>query len=295
MMIPAPRREVLAISALTLVAAPALAACDSGADTALGAALSRIEATETTVTYIEFGHTEQLTELAQEQQEPWQLYESIGGGSLTDYAGQLPQMGIDLTAAEILITAGTAPQTVTLVAGGQDEQAIADGLHAEGWEGEEVLTAEMTAPLGIAMPQVRPDGESLAVGSLEADLEWVDGGGDSLRTDDDVSDLAGCLGDVVGALLTPPEQVAAGVDAEGTSVLCVLSEDAQAQAAQIEQEVSTGRSPVTGTPYSEYFSQVSTETDGDAVRAELTMAGERTPFTVINLVMNGDLPGVEAG
>jgi hypothetical protein len=71
------------------------------------------------------------------------------GNALDTYRGPLADvLAVDLAQADTVLTAGNAPERVTLVAGGQDEDRIRSAATAAGWSGGEALDSGDLPGLG---------------------------------------------------------------------------------------------------------------------------------------------------
>jgi hypothetical protein len=304
-----------ALTATLAAAAVTLLACgsDSGAgDTALKQALNRIAATSATSAPVEFGDAERIREASGGSfQGVWGSLDGWGSSTVFHHRERLPDvLGIDLETTEAHLTVGLPPESVTLLQGGQDADAVTSASTASGWSGDDTLTLEMdpAEPLSISVPHVRPLGEDVVVGSMSADLDVVDAEGDgtTLAETPVVGELADCLGDVFAAYIVVSDAypVALGVHPADddpdlpVSVMCVLTpsvSDGERLADEIPSTITEGEIPSQpGRPYTEFFTAAEAEIlDGEhIVQVELTHTPDALANTIFGMAFRQDLPAV---
>ncbi|NDL59915.1 hypothetical protein [Phytoactinopolyspora mesophila] len=314
------RRLMTVITATLAAAAVTLVGCGSDDDggqaggTSLQQALSRVSATDATVTYIEFGDAERIREASGGSfKGVWGSLDGWGSSTLAQYRRQVPEvLGIDPEAAQMYLTVGQPPETVTLLQGGQDAEAITSASTASGWTGEDTLTLEMdpTQPISISSPHIRPLADDVVVGGTAADLGVVDADGEdtTLAGAPVVGELADCLGDVFAAYFIDSEAypTALGVrpaedDPESpVSIMCVLTpsvSDAERLAEEIPSTVAEGDMPSQGRPYAIMFEAAEAEIlDGEhVVRVELEHTDGALANVIFQMVFKRDLPVVSLG
>lgn len=260
--------------------------------------------------YVDFVHTSRLRVLADENAATWGL-QSSGTGPLVRGRDFDQQLGIDLTKADYSISSGLPPSTITLVVGGQDGTAVRSAAEDTGYQGDDVLSQDLNLqnPMTVDVAQILPDGTDIALGNRAASMNSVDTTGEALLDAPGMSEVAGCLDDVVVATVvhTAGEQrlVAVGVqvlDGGATSVMCIMAQD-EADAKSLEDSITgdlasgqVGR-PGTGpgTTYAELFpgSAVTTMSNG-VVKATMPNATTTNPSTINSMLTRRDLPGVDS-
>jgi hypothetical protein len=239
---------------------------------------------------------------------PWAELVGGTGNALDTYRGPLSDvLAVDLAKADTVLTAGNAPERVTLVAGGQDEDRIRSAATAAGWSGGDELRTSFSVeqPLSLVAGALRPMGADVAAGGPDAELGVVDGPGESLSEDASVAMPAECLGEVVVAVVsggaTPADPVhavglrrdPAAPDGAPLQVLCVAAD--AATAAAVTEAVRTGRSALTGQPYADYLADAQVEhLDGAAaaVRVVARTGPQAGPAFLLQALDSGDLPGL---
>lgn len=210
-------------------------------ETPLVQALDRIDpAAAEGLFRMEFSQYASLFELAGSDQR-WQGAAGLGG-RVSQYQHLLEEMGMQPTSADYVLAVGQLPTGVTLVAGGQDADAVTAGAQAMGYAGTDELTQQLnpSEPITVSFQKVLPVGQDVVLATMDADLAWVDGGG-SLLEQHQAGSVAQCLGDVLGAVIVDydGEIVGVGVRADGTDVISVVCiPGTTAIADQVEQDVA---------------------------------------------------------
>ncbi|AYY14403.1 hypothetical protein EF847_18615 [Actinobacteria bacterium YIM 96077] len=287
--------------------------------TALEESLSRFRADESTRSYVEFGNASRIDELSGGTVDgTWGSLAGLGSGALFQHRTELPdELAIHPSEAESAITTGQPPAALTLLQGGQDGDEITSAANDAGWTGDDVLTLDDlgTNPLAVTIPQIVPLAEDVAVGSAEADMSIVDTDGDTLAADPLVSELASCLGDVVGAGFAAagdyPTSYGVRPDEDDPDtvigIICVAppSGEAERLASDIEDAIASGEIPGSGQPYADHFVQPDVEVlagdsleNGDVndevVRVAVTQTEDSFAIELFQLAAANELPGLES-
>jgi len=243
--------------------------------------------------------------------DPLQPVAGVGLGSLYPLRQDLPSTaGIDIGRASYAVTAGSAPDAVGLLAGGQDGTGVTSRLLDTGWEQDgpvlrrprEFSKDVAATRLGLVLSQVRVTGEDVVYGTMAADLATVKATGSPAS---DLMPLLQCLGEVTAAQVDAPQAddqgarlAAVGVVAAMgggalRSILCTTwasADAATAAAAAQRQDVMTGK-VAGGKPYSELLSDATVEDlrgAGHVVRLTATPNKIELLFTMLS---RGELPG----
>ncbi|SHN46633.1 hypothetical protein [Cryptosporangium aurantiacum] len=284
---------------------------DSG--TALERALGRVAATDTTRQQITFDDTAALASLG----ETFGALSLSGVAALTTYADQAK--GLRPKSASFTVTAGRAPETVSLLAGGQDADEVEKQLTGAGWkrDGDELVAPALGAggdgsTLPIILARVRTDGEDVVYGGTDGGLSDVgspDGG--SLADDRRVAALASCLGDVVAASFVisqdpkapdGPTMTAVGVRRPKSggdtpqALACTAwstSAAADTYATEVRDALDRGASARTQRPYAELLKSATVRDVGGDEHVVSWQAG--TPdnaYLVFQMLAQSDLPAL---
>jgi hypothetical protein len=284
------------------------------------AALGRIAATDATRSAVAWDDTAALLALVGDERKP----EGFGRLAFTGYPGlglteptAEADVKLALRRATFVVSAGRAPDTVGLVAGGQRPDRVRDALTALGWklEGDRLVHPGMIARTepasrySIQLNQVRGDGEDVVIGLNKATLSSAGHpGGPTLADDARISALAECLGDVVAATVSAETgapaatAVAIGVPRpssrtdEPRAVVCVSWSDqaaADRYAEGLAGVLRGGDSRRTGRPWSELLRD--TEVDrpgGDERIVRWRAATPGRAGRVSEMLLARDLPGL---
>jgi hypothetical protein len=181
-------------------------------------ALARVGDTVNTRSSIYYDDTAALIQLGGGQPHPRTGVAALATLGASDLAATdltLQQdTGINLSGESYAITAGTSPQTLTLIAGGQDASLVTRSLEKLGWQQD---GGQLTIPASVQFSQspktssnvlmeeeiinhARPAGSDVAGGRQAAGLSQIGSPSDPTLADDPgISALASCLGDVVVA------------------------------------------------------------------------------------------------
>lgn len=313
---PAAPRRYHSLTAMTLVAVLAMAVSGCGSEdgsgdgsgdgAALSVALGRIGAAAAASQYVAFGDVTAIDELSGGTVDgPWGSLIGWGTGNTLAYQDMIHEtLGIDTAAADIALTVGTPPTTLTLFQGGQDADSITASAQEAGWSGDDVLSAELDAanPLTVSIPTLRATGSDVVLGGTDADLSLVDSEGDSLADDATLGPLADCLGEVTAALLIGAETLPYGLavrpagddNASPVGLMCVVtgsSDEAEQLGQTIVDDVESGTTGE-GRPYSDYFHEADMETLDEVVRVHLPHSDDAFGTTLFQLADTSDLPGL---
>jgi hypothetical protein len=268
-----------AVALITLVCA--VAGCSGGSGgSGLEMALSHVADTANTRSQILYDDTAELVQLVGRNPGSATGFGALrgwGASLLSTMAYLLPgDTGINLFNESYAVSAGSPPDTLSLLDGGQSASLVTSRMTRLGWKrsgarliGPPSLTADPTvSQYAQYMPQVLPSGSDVVVGSSAADLGQIGTpSGPTLAADPRISGLAQCLGNVVAAGIFSggdlgggkPAAVAVGVSQPASStavphaVVCVAwSSQAEAAnyAAELRQALSSGVSPETDERYS---------------------------------------------
>jgi hypothetical protein len=307
----------------------ALTACSGSGGDVLGAltlrvALSRIAATDDTRGYLSFDDTARLVALSgKDWGGPPGGFGSLrgqGADALVVYGAVVSERpGINLLDADYTITAGQPPHQLSMITGGQRADQITRGLTDLGWHADAGRLVspgiggykgpDELGPLALQLAQVRVAGSDLVYGGADAHLDAAGKpSGSTLAGDPRISALAGCLGDVVAAVIATPKMsgklhptaVAVGVRAPGQStdtprgVACLSwasADEAHQYASLLDRSFQEGQSGRTAKPWKEILHSISAKDVGGGehiVAWEADMPGNAT--LVIKMLQNLDLP-----
>ncbi|MFV0430142.1 MAG: hypothetical protein ACK5KO_12055 [Arachnia sp.] len=281
--------SIIAVGALIVTACtgPDSSADSSAESTALLRAMDTIDGPTGGV--VQFGDSGALRELSEaDPAGDWGLMRWWGIQSIMPQWPTVQQtLGIDLEQADYAITVNHSPGSRTVVAGGQDAQAIRDAALNSGWEGDPVLRIELDLDqqvLSSSVAWVEPDGSNVAFGGPTAHPEEES---DPASAEKGMHGLASCLGDVAAATLT--DENAAGVRVETAeswiAVVCVPG-DAQT-ASEIEEEL-TGTISWTDEPYADVFPGQTVTVEDGYVQVQLS-GGRDRPALILQLLEMGGL------
>lgn len=285
-----------------LAAAAVLLTGCSGSESETGSGSSGLESALDRVSakagggelYIEYGNTAELTTLVKENPESWKFATTYGVSPLAHLVDDETVLGMDLGTADYAVTVGRPPGVVTLVAGGQDSEAVRDTAKQLGYTGDPVLSKELDPKVieTVAVHALVTLEEDVALAGPDGDVHWIDSDDDSILADASVSSLAGCLGDPPAALLLEVDGtdvgVAIGADGNQTrSVLCLAGDQDQADA--IVEQITTGTTQ-NGVPYSELFEPVSDEVRDGIVRVVLSDSDGGPADLIFTMAIQRDLP-----
>jgi hypothetical protein len=347
------RKAVTVVTVLCVAAGPVLAGCSTksedsgGAGTGPGAtglrqALSRVAATDDTRAWVGYDAIAELTKVVGKR--PGHgfgllLLQGIEIGS-ADALNAPTDTGVAPLDADYGIVVGQQPHTVTVLGGGQQADRIGTSLTALGWarNGDRYVApapAQLTntgrkAGYGLIFAQVRPDGSDVVIGRAGTDLGIAGhpSPGKTLADDQATAALAGCLGDVVVAILTtryrsattehPAVQariphgvqldklteVAVGVRAPKSAsdtpraVVCTAWADraaADGYAGAVPGVLTDEKSLTTGLPYAQLLTHPQiTKVGGDAHVVGWTADEPNADESrlVLQMLVNADVPGL---
>lgn len=219
-----------------------------------------------------------------------------------DYINQLGQpaaptvlekLKVDMSKAVYTVSAGQAPRGITIIHGGQDAAAISAAAKSEHYSGDDVLTAtdETATPVSLHVAQIRAQDGEVVIADPKADIAWVDGEGKTLADAKGIPDILACLGDVPFVVIAGEIGVGAR-EQDGSSVAVVCTAGDQSMADSVEKAVAEGKWPARK-PYSEYFSDASTEVLGSGqMRLVATFADQVSVHEVVKMLAARALPGL---
>jgi hypothetical protein len=269
--------------------------CSSGSGgsggTGLESALSRVADTAGNRTNITYDNTAELVRLAGKNPVSKNAFGQLRGWGVPAVAQTMLELpagaGFDLFGEEYGISAGFAPKSVSLMAGGQSAAQITGHLTGLGWKNSGGL---LVAPpplkagskaglLALDAAHVQAAGSDVVFGAPEASLSQIGSPtGTTLASDPRISALAQCLGNVVAAGIysggnlggKKPAAVAVGVSQPASStatphaVVCV-SWSTRAAATHFATELRkalAGLSFVQNRPYSDFLKHATVTTVG---------------------------------
>jgi hypothetical protein len=295
------RRTVVALCAP--VAAALLAGCAAPAPAPLpadplAAALARLDGSVRG--YVEFVDLRVLASGAG----AWS--DVRGSGQLASYADRLAeQLRVDVRRADWTVTASAGGPSITLVAGGQDPDAIRAAATGAGWAGSDVLRRDLALdePVTVQAGALRPTGPDVVVGGSGARVELVDGPGPALAADPVIAALRDCLGSgvaVAGVHRRDGEPVfaagirpAPGAPTGTVSTVCAAHPTADAaagRAAAFRAETASGApAPWGGALVDPQVEQLGGA--ANVVRLTGRNAAERPPVFLVAQMARRDLPG----
>jgi hypothetical protein len=316
------RSRFLAIM-LTAITFAGVVACSDDGDgggSGLLAALDRVKATDSTRSYVEYGNAAAARSLLEADRKRFLTMSGFGMGNLRNYSKVVAKdLGFDPAAAREAITAGNPPDWSAIIWGDYDVAAVnkrfgelgierSDDGDVTTWTSSATGAIQFDSPLvTMAGPgtlnNVRTAPGSFAFSPKRDTLAWVtDPGDDTLAEDPTMKTIAGCLGDVMAAIITKSknstETVAVGVQAPSatdvTEVVCVApgTRDPASVRDQVSNELATGQSPQARRPWSELLPNAKVEVSGfpqPAVRITATPGTENPPGRVIQMLNNRDL------
>lgn len=294
----------------------------SGGGTGLTAALSRISDTSDNRSQVLYDDTAGLVALTGSQLggTGYGQLTGMGTGNLVeDYQQLQSQAGISVLGESYAISAGPPPQTVGVLAGGQNASQVTKDLTQQGWKQHGArlvmlplnLSNNLDAQTGGELSQVQPGGSDVIFGAQQADLSQAGSpSGQTLAQDPVISALASCLGNVAaagffsgyqGPVLRPAE-VAVGVTTPASktavphAVVCAAwatSSGASQYAANVTTALSSGVSPTLNEQWSKVVRQPSVTSVGGGQHVVRWQA--ETPqgaSLVFNLVDSANLPAL---
>lgn len=279
--------------ATIIVASTGCSSSGSGGSggTGLESALSRIADTASSRTMITYDNTSELVRLAGKNPVSKNTFGQLRGWGVPEVVETMLELpadaGFNPFSEDYGISAGLAPKSVSLMAGGQSAAQITGHLTGLGWKnsgGTLVAPPPVTAGskaglLALDAAKVRATGSDVVFGAPEASLSQIGSpAGATLASDPAISALAQCLGNVVAAGIysggnlggKKPAAVAVGVSQPASStaaphaVVCV-SWSTQAAAAHFATELRkalAGVSFAQDRPYSEFLKHATVTTVG---------------------------------
>lgn len=315
-------------AAITVTGLAALTACSGGGGgSGLQTALGRIANTSNNRSQIYYDDTAALVKLAGANPASTKGFaplRGLGSSGLASLAAELPgPTGIKLLGESYSISAGTQPDDVSLLSGGQDTAKVTSDLRKLGWKQEDGRLAApslastsgnaLGGTLSVFMDQVSASGSDVIFGGAGAKLGQAGSpGGQTLAQDPMISALAGCLGNVVAAwigsygtgpqLRPAPSEVAAGLlspasnSAVPRAVGCAAWPTAAAASTyqrDLTRALASGMSVSRGERFASLLTHVSVRDVGGPDHVVSWQAS--TPGAaqlVIQLVASSDLPGL---
>lgn len=242
--------------------------------TALEHALTLVDSTDDS--YIAFADQSRINELAYPE---WFLLSSVAS-PIADYPAD--ELGIDLQAAELLITVGDS----SLIHGGQNTSDITEAAETEGWSDRDGVLRQApvsTQPLTIPAPSLLPFNESVAYGASVGIFQPTE------HTLNDVprpQSLSLCLGDVISAVLMGG--VAVGVTEEG-GVICSMADGERPGelAERISSNLTAGET-LSGQPWSSYVRDVEAGSAENEARVTFTRTRSTDPTFMMTALRSGE-------
>jgi hypothetical protein len=241
----------------------------------------------------------------------------FGMGNLRNYYKVVAEdLAFDPMTSREAISAGRPPDWSAIIWGDYDVNAVNDkfaglGVERSGDGDSTTWTASADGKIRLDSPlvtiagpntlnNVRTAPGSFAFAPKRDTLSWVTSPGfDTLAKDPTMKTLAGCLGDVIAAIITRAENrtetLAVGVRAPSTTdvtdVICVApgTGDAASIRDHATGQLATGKSPQANRPWSELLPNAKVELTGSAVRITATPGPDNPPGRVINMLNNREL------
>nr|WP_042180331.1 hypothetical protein [Kibdelosporangium sp. MJ126-NF4]CEL14334.1 hypothetical protein [Kibdelosporangium sp. MJ126-NF4]CTQ88701.1 hypothetical protein [Kibdelosporangium sp. MJ126-NF4] len=284
---------------------PPSASGTAGSADGLLDALGKAKATPETRAYVEYGRPSATKD--------WKSLGGTGYTNLYNYAElTTSRLKFDPRKFTTALSVGQPPNTATILWGEYDTGALnqafaeaqgkrADVNGAAVWTLGEDNGYQTQGPLADAVPPVGFNKVRVAVGSFAfagsaASLAMVtDPGTETLAKDPENAALAGCLQDVVAAIISRvpenPTPTGIGSRADGTEVLCVLPPAGQAEDVRkkIEDKVGTG-ARLTGQPWKDVLTNVQTEVVTGQSQVVRMTAKAPQPGVLFTALANRDLP-----
>ena len=307
-----------------VLAAACLAGCSGsggdGAASGLAAAMDSVSGSGPAAEYFEYGDLAALRKLgvlhpdATQGTGPlfdprWSQVAGIGASDLAAFGAVLPKLiEVNPLAADSAVTIGNPPNRATRIDGSTDSKAVSAKLTALGAKARKFgSTAGLSfgpdnaintssklganpnyGSLAITLNQIAVTDDTFVTSRNAATLEKALSPGDqSLLDTPHFGDLAGCLGDVAGAIVlaasdpdTRSTLIAVGVrtpssaDAAVDDVLCILPKAGEQHAVHqsIAQRLAPDATdPIANSPVSQYVAKTAVDDTGDLVRAVVTL------------------------
>jgi len=315
-------RPVLA-SVLVTVAA----GCSTGgtAGDGLEAALARVADTANNRSAIYYDNTTELVTLTgKDLRAETNGYAQLRGQGaivlLSTLAFLTADSGIKLFDENYAISTGTPPNTLMLIAGGQDASLVTGRLTKEGWKKDADGTLAGPPPLAAGgstgayasfMRQVRTANSDVLAGGSAADLGQLGSPpGKTLADDAGISALAHCLGNNVVAatifegngITVAPTEVAVGISKPASAsatphaVVCV-SWPSQAAAgtyvSNVRKALATGLSPATSGRFSTQLLHATVTSVGGSTHVVKWQADTPVVDTVFVMQEDRALPALQ--
>jgi hypothetical protein len=325
-------RRTLAVVAVALAYLASVSCSSSGqvnaAGSGLAVAMDSVSGTGPAAEYFEYGDLAALRRLGVIHPaaatgrsgipfDPrWARIAGVGASGLAALTFVLTRdTGLSMLGADTAVTIGQPPNSATRFDGSMDAKSISakltsfgaqprkfgdtDGL-SFGPDNQINLHNGLTKKLQVPIPELNEmvvTGDSFAASQNSATLQKVrDPGARSLLNSAHFANVAGCLGDVVAAIVVAPRHdsraalVGVGVRtprsaAEAASeVLCVLPSAGNQH--NVHQSVAqrlatTATDPIGGSPVSQYVTKTAIDDTGDLVRAVLTDRVQAMPGYLI--------------
>lgn len=251
---------------------------------------------------VEFGDTSHIASIAAKEGATWNGLAAVGASTILEGYDYADQLAIKLDAADYAISVGQAPGVVTLIAGGQDADAVTTAAKSLGYGGAEVLSQDMNVSkvITVGINQIKAAGSDVVLGGSGADLGYVDSKGTTLADDADIASLSDCLGDPAAAYLADNNghRVGLGVTEDHgatVSTMCITADSgsaAKSLADEVKQDLASG-AVEGGKKYADMFgdSKVAVVSD-DVVQAIMPNADGMNANTLFTMLAQGDLPGL---
>ncbi|HEV2777925.1 MAG TPA: hypothetical protein VGX25_00855 [Actinophytocola sp.] len=281
------RSKIIAILSAVVVVA---GACSSGGSgSALLGALGKVRATDSTRQWIEYGDLAALRSLRDANRDRFLSLTGSGMSNIARYDKTVAEnLAFDPLSMRTAVTAGAPPNWSGIIWGFYDVAAVNDKFAALGiertgdlggttWSASPDGTIRIDSPLvetagPATLNNVRTAPGSFAFSPKRDTLALVtDPGSDTLADDPTIRSMAHCLGDVVAAVISRargPETLAVGVRAPSatdvTEVICVApaTRDPAALRDHARSELQTGRSALSGRPWSELLPDATVQVTG---------------------------------
>ena len=333
-----PRRTLPAVLAVLLLPVAACSSSGSGGSSSSGlaAAMDSVSGTGPAAEYFEYGDVAALRKLGVVHPDAaaggsgspidqrWGRVAGVGASDLAAYSVVLVDLvKVNILAADTAVAIGNPPNLATRVDGAVDPKTVTAKLTALGakprsfggtaglsFGPDNVLNTSSKlaedpryGALSIVLDQIVATDHTFATSRNAATLEKVLSPGDtSLLDTAHFSDLAGCLGDVVAAIVVAPQhdtqadligvgiRTPASAHAAADEVLCVLPSSGHQGAVHksLQQRLApTATDPIAHSPVSQYVAKTAVDDTGDLVRAVLTDAAKSPPgYLIVGLSQN---------
>jgi hypothetical protein len=316
--------------ALTVVAALLCAACsdegepDEAGESGLRDALARVAANDQTRRYVEYGDVARLARLA----DGGDRFLGVLGYGFSPIApsAQLmaEQLRFDPATMDGAVQVGQPPELAGVLWGDYDVETVdrelsgrdipsEDSADGTRWTSADDGELSIDGPLtGIARTSelnvLHTAPATFAYAPARAGVDWVTAPGDDTLADDPLlRRLAGCLGDVVAAVIVTgvdgdPTSYAVGVRATGsgavTEIACLAPpDDVSEMRDRVERELADGTAPTTRQPWDELLPDASVDLveQASVVRIEAQPGADGPVGRVMRMLQTRDLAALAGG